>query len=204
MSKYNRSKPEDDTQSRLTGYSYNANSNLVIQSDQPRSKTSKEPTGEPESLKDKLFHGFGDQVTSSRLPTENKDKKEKSKKRTQSDDIQDRPTKKTRVGSVLDADEMEGIKYQPRTRETRQQYESLLHFVRQKLGDQPQSVIMSAADEVLVVLKDEEIRPKEKQGLLEELLGTLSPDNFLICLKFQMPLLITPMNLVENVMEKMK
>lgn len=177
MSKYNRQAEQSDTQSRLTGYSYNANSNLVLQSDQPRSKTSKEPTGEPESLKDKLFHGFGDQVITSRPPTEKQEKKEKSKKRTQADDIQERPTKKTRVGSVLDADEMEGIKYQPRTRETRQQYESLLHFVRQKIGDQPQSVIMSAADEVLAILKDEEIRPKEKQGLLEELLNTLTPDN---------------------------
>lgn len=36
-----------------------------------------------------------------------------------------------------------------------------------RVGDQTQSVIMSAADEVLAVLKDEEIRPKDKQGMLE-------------------------------------
>jgi pre-mRNA-splicing helicase BRR2 len=133
-------------------------------------------------LKGKLKFGFGDQVQMTKPPTlESREKKNDTKKRTTNDEgLEDhnrKPSKKTKVGSVLDADEMEGIKYQPRTRETRQQYEALLHFVRQKLGDQPQSVIMSAADEVLAVLKDEEIKPKEKQGLLEELLNALTQDN---------------------------
>jgi pre-mRNA-splicing helicase BRR2 len=174
---------EDDLKARLTGYDYGSNSNLVLQSDQPRSKTSKEPTGEPESLKGKMKFGFGDQVHSTKPPVQNAQKanEQNKKKRVLGDDQfqenQYKPTKKTKVNSILDADEMEGIKYQPRTRETRQQYESLLHVVRQKLGDQPQSVIMSAADEVLAILKDEEIKPKEKQGLLEELLNTLTNDN---------------------------
>lgn len=172
---------EDELKARLTGYDYGSNSNLVLQSDQPRSKTSKEPTGEAESLKGKMKFGFGDQVQSAKPPTLEREKKKETKKRTTNDegfeDQNRKPTKKTKVGSVLDADEMDGIKYQPRTRETRQQYEALLHFVRQKLGDQPQSVIMSASDEVLAILKDEEIKPKEKQGLLEDLLNTLTQDH---------------------------
>lgn len=167
-------------------YDLRANSNLVLQGDTPRSKTANEPTGEPESLKDKGLHTFGDLAQRRKAPVEDHLKKrdeEKKKKRNAPDpDEMERPAKRSRTSapttSVLDHHELEGIKYQPRTKETKQAYDSLLTFVRQKLGDQQRSIIMSAADEILATIKDEEIKPKEKQQLLDGLLQKLSPDDY--------------------------
>lgn len=178
----------DSEVTRFVSYDYRNNANLVLQADTPRSKTSKEPTGEPESLKDRLVYAFGDRAQTTKAPVEKVEEKKvreekKAKKRgaTAVDDASfaslRRPSKRTRT-TVLDNDDLEGIKYQPRTRETRQAYESLLNFVRHKIGDQQQSVIMSCADEVLSILKDEEINPKQKQQLLEsrELLSSVDSD----------------------------
>jgi len=161
------------------GYDYRPNSTLVLQPETPRSKSSKEPTGEPESLKDKGLFAFGDRAGSSRPKSEGPVKKPKeqpkSKKRGAQSDINDRGSKRTKI-TALDQDEMEGIKYQPKGHATSIAYDSLLSFVRQRLGDQQQSVIMSAADEVLLVLKDDEIQAKEKHDVLNQLLQPLTSD----------------------------
>jgi pre-mRNA-splicing helicase BRR2 len=178
----------DSEVTRFVSYDYRNNANLVLQAENPRSKTSKEPTGEPESLKDKRMYVFGDRSVTTKAPVEKveqkKVKEEKKAKKRGAAAVDDaffaslrRPAKRTRT-TVLDNDELEGIKYHPKTRDTRLAYESLLNFVRQKLGDQQQNVIMSCADEVLAILKDEEINPKQKQQLLAspELLGSVDVD----------------------------
>eukprot|EP01127_Copromyxa_protea_P004841 TRINITY_DN1465_c0_g2_i1.p1 TRINITY_DN1465_c0_g2~~TRINITY_DN1465_c0_g2_i1.p1 ORF type:complete len:2175 (-),score=565.90 TRINITY_DN1465_c0_g2_i1:144-6668(-) len=185
----------DSEVTRFKEYDYRNNANLVLQTETPRSKTSKEPTGEPESLKGQLIHAFGDRAVTTKAPVEkvekkkvNEEKKAKKRGAAQVDDAffasLRRPTKRTRT-TVLDTDELDGVKYHPKTRETRQSYESLLNFVRQKLGDQQQSVIMSCADEVLSILKDEEINPKQKQQLLAspELLSSVDSDQMSLLYK---------------------
>lgn len=153
----------DSEVTRFVSYDYRNNANLVLQSEAPRSKTSKEPTGEPESLKGQRIYTFGDRAQTAKAPVEKveqkKVKEEKKAKKRGATVVDDaafasmrRPSKRSRT-TVLDNDDLEGVKYQPRTRETRQAYESLLSFVRQKLGDQQQNVIMSCADEVLAILK---------------------------------------------------
>ncbi|RMB91085.1 hypothetical protein DUI87_32683 [Hirundo rustica rustica] len=52
-------------------------------------------------------------------------------------------------------DEMVGIIYKPKTKETRETYEVLLSFIQAALGDQPRDILCGAADEVLAVLKNE-------------------------------------------------
>jgi pre-mRNA-splicing helicase BRR2 len=60
------------------------------------------------------------------------------------------------VNSVLEAD-MYGS-YQPKSRETRQAYQVLLQMVQARLGDHPTDILYGAAEEVLSVLKDDELR----------------------------------------------
>eukprot|EP01125_Pyxidicula_operculata_P014589 TRINITY_DN4878_c0_g1_i1.p1 TRINITY_DN4878_c0_g1~~TRINITY_DN4878_c0_g1_i1.p1 ORF type:complete len:2162 (+),score=668.51 TRINITY_DN4878_c0_g1_i1:53-6538(+) len=168
----------DSEVTRWRAYDYKANSNLVLQSTTPRSKVSSEPTGEPESLKDKRMYTFGDRAVTSKAPIDEHLKKTQKKRAAPFDaNESSRPSKKVRT-TVLDNDELEGIKYQPKTKETRQAYDNLLNFVRQKLGDQQRNVIMSASDEILAIIKDEEIKPKDKQQMLEELLPGLNQDGY--------------------------
>jgi len=59
-------------------------------------------------------------------------------------------------GSVLELDS-EGV-YQPKTRETRAAYETLLSIVRGQFGDQPADVLRGAADEIMAVLKNDRLK----------------------------------------------
>ena len=59
-------------------------------------------------------------------------------------------------GNVLELDS-EGV-YQPKTRETRAAYETLLSIIRGQFGDQPADVLRGAADEVMAVLKNDRLK----------------------------------------------
>jgi hypothetical protein len=64
-------------------------------------------------------------------------------------------------GSTLlsdDADDLTGIFYHPKTRETKSTYEVLLSFIQAAIGDQPRDILAGAADEVLNTLKNDKIR----------------------------------------------
>eukprot|EP01129_Flabellula_baltica_P012165 TRINITY_DN5448_c0_g2_i1.p1 TRINITY_DN5448_c0_g2~~TRINITY_DN5448_c0_g2_i1.p1 ORF type:complete len:2132 (-),score=479.57 TRINITY_DN5448_c0_g2_i1:7-6402(-) len=152
--------------------SYRANQNLVIHGER-KSKTSKEPTGEPESLKDKVLYEFGGLAERNSVPEEFK-KKYGAKKRARAEEdysYQSRKKARYQSGSVLEGGEAEGIKYYPRSRMTQNAYEKLLGFIIHYVGNQQQNVIKSAADEVLEVMKDEDIIPLEKKEMVENLLS---------------------------------
>lgn len=172
---------------RTVGYRHGANTNLVLQADRSLMDTGRrrnnEPTGEAESLWGKLDpKKFGDKAT--RTIEEEKQKRLKAKqekderKRRRAgeggggagnaggdDDLDDPAAKRRRkqeiygFGSVLAATEdFEGLSYRPRTRETRQTYEFVLSFCQGCLGDIPQDVLRGAADEVIQILKDEDLK----------------------------------------------
>ena len=61
--------------------------------------------------------------------------------------------------------------YQPKTRETKAAYEVLLSFIQKEMGAQPHDVLRSCADEVLSILKDEDLKQKAKQGQVSRMLG---------------------------------
>lgn len=54
--------------------------------------------------------------------------------------------------------------YRPRTKETRAAYEALLNTIHQMFGDQPADVLRGAADEVLAVLKNQNVTGQAAEG----------------------------------------
>ena len=62
------------------------------------------------------------------------------------------------TGNVGVLDLNAGGGYRPRTRETRAAYEALLSTIQSQFGDQPQDVLRGAADEVLAVLKNDNLK----------------------------------------------
>ena len=82
------------------------------------------------------------------------------------------------AGGVLEAGESLGLKYQPKTRETRRTYELLLGFITEQLGSQPYDVVCGAGDEVLEVLKSETLKSVEKQAEIVGLIGAMDEARF--------------------------
>ncbi|CAF4953594.1 unnamed protein product, partial [Rotaria socialis] len=64
----------------------------------------------------------------------------------------------------------------PKTQETKQTYEVLLGFIQEAIGDQARSILCGAADEVLIVLKNDKLRDKDRKTEIETLLSTKIPD----------------------------
>ena len=68
--------------------------------------------------------------------------------------------------------------FTPRTKETRSTYEALLSAIQQQFGDQPHDILIGAAYEVLVVLKNEKIKDPDKKKEIEKLLNTITTQHF--------------------------
>eukprot|EP00047_Mylnosiga_fluctuans_P022270 m.116969 g.116969 ORF g.116969 m.116969 type:complete len:2124 (+) comp9197_c0_seq4:160-6531(+) len=162
---------------RNSQYEYKANSNLVLQADRslidfrPRD----DATGQVFSLQGKLAGSrMGDRALRTRPSEleENKAKRAKQEERAQA-------KKPFESGSVLASQSaMAGLKYKPKTRDTQRVYELLLSFITTCLGSQPQDILCGAADEVLDILKDENLKAKDKQTEAEQLLGKLDETAF--------------------------
>ncbi len=75
-------------------------------------------------------------------------------------------------------EELSGIIYRPKTQETRQNYEIVLSFIQDCIGDQPRDILCGAADEVLIILKNDRLRDKERKREVEALLGGLNDERF--------------------------
>ncbi|EPQ10851.1 U5 small nuclear ribonucleoprotein 200 kDa helicase [Myotis brandtii] len=160
-----------DVTARSLQYEYKANSNLVLQADRSlidrtcRDKT----TGEVLSLVGKLEGTrMGDKAQRTR-PQMQEERRAKRRKRDE-----DRHAINKMKGYTLlseGIDEMVGIIYKPKTKNTREIYEVLLSFIQAALGDQPRDILCGAADEVLAVLKNEKLRDKERRKEIDLLLG---------------------------------
>ena len=157
---------------RFRQYEYRANSNLVLTTDQHRPRND-EPSGEPESLKERLGSTrFGDRVHFSKPDIEEAGKKRRpsevglSVKRAKKENA-------TVLGLAEDIDS-----YHPRSKETRCAYEDLLSFIAQQLGDQPHDILRGAADEVIACLKNAALSDPERKRDVESLLNALSSEGF--------------------------
>ncbi|GAO51264.1 Sec63-domain-containing protein [Saitoella complicata NRRL Y-17804] len=168
-------------------YKYGAMSNLVLSADRrtlPRRDN--EPTGEPETLAGKInVKEMGTRAgrTPATLPqkpeqTLNKNELQQQRKRKRDDNV----AMGARRGytSVLDATEdLEGLTYRPRTKETRETYELILSFVQGVLGDQSQDIVRSAGDAILEILKSGALKDFDRKKEVESILGdTLSSEKF--------------------------
>ena len=92
-----------------------------------------------------------------------------------------RETRSSRGSSSVlskDVDELSGIYYQPKTRETRSTYEVLLSFIQAAIGDQPRDILCGAADEVLATLKEDKLKERDKKKEVESLLGQMTEERF--------------------------
>ena len=73
-------------------------------------------------------------------------------------------------------DDASNILYRPKTQETKQTYEVLLGFIQEAIGDQARTVLCGAADEILILLKNDRLRDKDRKAEIESLLSTKVPE----------------------------
>ncbi|XP_051139813.1 DExH-box ATP-dependent RNA helicase DExH12-like [Andrographis paniculata] len=169
-----------EAHARFKQYEYRANSSLVLTTDS-RPRDTHEPTGEPESLWGKIDpKSFGDRAYRDK-PPELEEKLKKSKKKKDREPLFDAAppkSKKRRLQeeSVLTSSE-EGV-YQPKTKETRAAYEAMLSVIQQQLGGQPLNIVSGAADEILAVLKNENLKNPDKKKEIEKLLNPIPSNTF--------------------------
>uniref|UniRef100_A0A7N8WJR1 Small nuclear ribonucleoprotein U5 subunit 200 n=1 Tax=Mastacembelus armatus TaxID=205130 RepID=A0A7N8WJR1_9TELE len=167
-----------DVTARSLQYEYKANSNLVLQADRSLIDRTRrdEPTGEVLSLVGKLEGTkMGDKAQRTK-PQKLEERRDKRRKRDE-----DRHDINKMKGFTLlseGIDEMVGIVYKPKTKETRETYEALLTFIHAALGDQPRDILCGAADEVLSVLKNDKMRDKERRREVEQLLGAVDDTRY--------------------------
>ena len=150
---------------RLKQYAYHEMSSKVEQADRSARRQRGEPTGEVESLRGRTDIGrMGD-----RLAAEPPRKKNKLTATTGPP-----PTKKkttaTAGDTILDLGNLTG--YQPSTEQAKTAYENILTLLGSKalLGNQGLSVLRDAAEEVLVHLKNQNLRDPERHEAMSRLL----------------------------------
>lgn len=166
-----------DATARSLQYEYKANSNLVLQADRSliERRGRDEATGEVVSLVGKLTGTkMGDRYKRNK-PQISEERKTKRKK------VQEKEEFAKARGSTLlseDADDLAGIFYHPKTRETKSTYEVLLSFIQAAIGDQPRDILSGAADEVLFTLKNDKIRDKERHKEIVALLGKMPDERY--------------------------
>jgi pre-mRNA-splicing helicase BRR2 len=146
-----------------------------------------EPTGEvlPLTVKD-VSVKMGDRYQRTRPKLLDEQQQKPKKPKTSVDDRGNGEiTSKNNVNkykghSVLSDDfyELSGIIYRPKTQETRQNYEVILSFIQDYIGDQPRDILCGAADEILIILKNDRLRDKERKREIEQLLGGVSDERF--------------------------
>ncbi|KAJ1769485.1 Pre-mRNA splicing, partial [Coemansia sp. RSA 2523] len=154
-------------------YQYAGNSNLVLPSDRKGARRT-ERGKEVESLWSKIDpRDMGSQVRreAPQKPTRTDADELKSQERKHARRAKQQVQTNYGFTDILAATEdMEGM-YRPRTQETRQVWDKVLAQTRVYLGDQTPEVLMSAADEALGVLKNEELKDMDKKKQVEQLFG---------------------------------
>lgn len=171
----------------ISQYKYTAMSNLVLQHDKRFStRRNDEVTGDPESLAGRInIRDMGSR--------DNRETAPKQKKKTtdlkdvergsirEGQEVLEREQKKRKRGEpqqlrgtgILSAADalVEDLKYRPRTPATRQTYDLILTTTANNLGDVPHEVVRSAADAILEILKDENMKDFDKKKEIDDLLG---------------------------------
>ncbi|XP_038221111.1 putative U5 small nuclear ribonucleoprotein 200 kDa helicase [Zerene cesonia] len=166
-----------DAAARQLQYEYKANSNLVLQADvrliERRGRD--EANGEVLSLAGKLTGTrMGDRAQRTK-PEKAEARKAKRQKR----DEATYELYRSRSARAAWADDAPaGVLYRPRAQHTRHAYELLLAFIQSALTDQPRDILCGAADEVLVVLKNDKLKDPERKKEIELLLGPIPDERF--------------------------
>ncbi|GBE89249.1 Pre-mRNA-splicing factor brr2 [Sparassis crispa] len=168
----------------LSGYNYAAISSLVLTADRSAlPRRDKEPDGAPTSLAGRIDPREMGSRVQREAPKDLEKKKKKAADRQEGTEKQTkrRAAETTGFGytDIIEAtQDVEGLTYRPRTAETREVYELILSSVHQTLGDQAQDVVRSAADTILEVLKNENLKDFDKKKEVEEIVGSISNEAF--------------------------
>ncbi|OQR87098.1 pre-mRNA-splicing helicase BRR2 [Achlya hypogyna] len=155
-------------------YAYQNNSSLVLESD-TRRRHKDEPTGEVESLRGRINYPMGSRAQRAEAP-----KMKGPKKRKQETSDSGVSVKKLFVGGhkdILKRTE-ESFSYQPTNDVSRAAYEELLQIMTQYIGDQPAEIMADAAEEVLQIVKNDNLRDDEKHRDTADLLKGLPAHEF--------------------------
>lgn len=172
-----------DEAARSLQYEYKMNSNLVINpnKDLIEKRSRDEPTGEVLSLTTAdMAVKMGDKYMRTKPKLLDDQKSTKKAKEKVSDQRKNYELNKFKGQSILseDFEDSSTILYRPKTQETRQNYEIILSFIQECIGDQPRDIIGGAADEVLITLKNDRLKDKERKKEIEGLLGSLDDERF--------------------------
>ncbi|KDN46281.1 putative ATP dependent RNA helicase [Tilletiaria anomala UBC 951] len=177
-----------------SGYQYSALSSRVTTADRSLiGRRENEPTGEAESLRGRIDpKAMGSRA--GRETIKDLDKKKGKAAAAQRAQEQGAGLSKGKKQSsaalgtghyadILEATaELEGLRYKPRTFETRQTFELILSLVHSLIGDQASDIVRSAADTILEVLKDYNLKDLDKLRDCREVIGAgesgLSQDTF--------------------------
>jgi pre-mRNA-splicing helicase BRR2 len=166
-------------------YQYRENSNLVLEADREVRRRVDEATGEVETLHGKLGTvRMGDRLdrdTHEDLSDRIRKTHTKRQLEESSHEVQEKKKKKESKHSsnvLLETEILDSVIYRPKTRESRAAYEEILNFIQVCLGDQPQDILLGAADEVLSTLKDQTIRDPERHREIEKILSKISSEKF--------------------------
>jgi len=164
-------------------FEYRTNSNLVLQRE-GAAPSQNEPTGEPESLRGRVYNRMGDLVQFDKPKEleelkEIKKRKQEEKKKGGEQIVQKKAKMDIVKGeTVLSSDVTEMQIYRPRTKQTKGIYEQLLNRLQQPLGDQSPDVLRGAADEVLAAIKTDGVLDSDRKKDVEEVLGPITDEFF--------------------------
>ncbi|KAJ3224615.1 DEIH-box ATPase [Clydaea vesicula] len=167
-------------------------SSQVTQHD-PRfsSRRNNESTGEAESLAGKIKKG---QMGSRAVRTAIEEKEKKNKKKLEKEaklkqSGAERKSNKQKGSSIFHkgygfnnilqaTDDFESLQYRPKTKETKEIYELILAFIQKVIGDSTQEVLRGVVDEVLSILKNENLKDFDKKKEIEVFTEPLGSEQF--------------------------
>jgi pre-mRNA-splicing helicase BRR2 len=177
---------KDGANNPFAGFKYSAMSNLVLPTDRRfvHQRPKDEAPGDPESLAGRIsVKDMGSRNRRDEAPIHkrkapgtvekgNYDEgaailKQQQKRR------KDEMGLRSRLGTFTQHEQqIEGLKYRPRTSATRATYELIITIVSKALGEVPDAVVRSAADAILEYLKDEEMKDIDKKREIDDIVGT--------------------------------
>ena len=155
-----------DKYERDRQYQYTANASMVVHKERTGNNKNL-PSGESESLVGRRMQPFGDLVSKEENP-ELKKLKEKAEKKAK----KNKKKKPKSESLVHEVNQRFGLK------ETRIIYDQILNIVQKHMGDYPLDTLKAVADEVLAILKTDNMKDVDRKKEIEGIIDKLDDNTF--------------------------